>query len=248
MAFWSDNRPPLVQEGGGAKQDPKREFKFLAYFGGDNNLQPYVVKSVDRPKLEAEADIVRRHDRRLVLGQNMQVVNTPIGNHTITFADAGGSDDVSFFFYKLMREAGDQSLFSYPDGATKKIDFSLYHNVFQKRLPMIRLVTLGAGGSTSLLGSALSGLGGNTPPVIEEFMYYDPVPISIDFGKAEYEREGIVEVSFTFQPSYITMNADNFASMMHGTGPTAQPTNFEGGGRKTLTKRYGESKLLPIKM
>ena len=221
--------------------------------GGANSLKPFLVKKIDRPKFEIGADTIRRGDRRIVPGQNVVLENTPLGSHTITFADAGGDDDVSFFFYKMMREAGDQSVFSYADSklvnslTKQKLDFALYYNVFRKRIPFIRVVSLGVPTPVSSLLGGMTGMGpGN---ITEEIVFYEPLPISIDFGTYEYEREDLIEVSFTFQPAYVKMNKDNESTMFVGEGINAGPTKFTETPPDSMKKArsYGDSKLLHIK-
>ena len=252
MAFWSDNGgannifAPLGSNAG-KSIEPKRSYRFVAFMGGANSLKPFLVKKIDRPKLQVSTDSIVRGDRRIVPGQNVVLENTPLGNHTITFADAGGDDDVSFFFYKMMREAGDQSVFSYADARSNNIDFALYYNVFRKRIPFIRVVSLGVPTPVSTLLGGLTSMGpGN---IDEEIMFYEPLPVSIDFGTYEYEQDEILEVSFTFQPAYVKMNKDNESTMFVGDGTNGVETKFN---EKPLTtmpnkRKYGSSKLLPLK-
>jgi hypothetical protein len=258
MPFWSDNGAssnlfaPLGSNAGKAIE-PKRSYRFVAFMGGANPLKPFLVKKIARPKFDVTTDTITRGDRRIVPGQNVVLGGTPLGNHTITFADAGGDDDVSFFFYKMMREAGNQSVYSYADAnlvnslTEQKLDFALYYNVFRKRIPFIRVVSLGVPTPVSSLLGGITGMGpGN---ITEEIIFYEPLPVSIDLGSYEYEQDEILEVSFTFQPAYVKMNKDNESTMFVGEGTNGVHTGLTETppDRMQKARSYGDSQLLHIK-
>jgi hypothetical protein len=247
MAFWSDYGVDFATAD---ISEPKQQFRFIALIAGQNSLKPYLVKRVDRPKFQTTIDVVRRGDRRQMPGKNLQLVAEPLGEHTIVFADAaGGKDDVSFFFYSLLRKSGYQGVFD-PAGAMKRVDFSPYWQSIAVNMPFIRVHMLeGKGGISSLFGGILGAIGGASYDIAEEIIYYDPMPTNISFGENTYEGTEIIEVSLTFVPSYIKMNKDNKSTMFSKTGeitgeptkPQLSPLPFPG---TTYVTGYGDSKLL----
>ncbi len=155
-SFWSD--PNL---------DPKRQYRFVAYFGGD--IQPISVKTVKKPSFQVG---VSKHQ---YLGHEFKYPTTVKWQDiSMTVVDLG-TPDTTKALMTILSQAG----YTYPVDNKKTVSKQKFS---------------GTGGAIGIIKiHQINSEGG----VVEEWLLHNAFLSSVEFGQLSYASEDMVDITMS---------------------------------------------------